>query len=141
MSNRLKLSGPYDAVTNRRMQQFAKRLSEIDRRAYAAVEAYRIGYGGVTAISRLFGMSPETIKKGREDLDNPNQLPSDGRQRHHGAGRKGVIAEQQGLEEAFDRLIESHIAGDPMNEDVKWTDFQPSGIVSELAKEGFSTLR
>jgi hypothetical protein len=83
-------------------------------------------------------MSPETIKKGREELDDPNQLPPDGRQRHHGAGRKGVLAEQPGLEEAFDSLIESHIAGDPMNEEVKWTDFQPSGIVIELAKKGFT---
>lgn len=38
------------------------------RRAYAAVEAYKLGRGGVTLIANLFSMSPETIKKGQLDL-------------------------------------------------------------------------
>jgi hypothetical protein len=128
----------YDEITDGRIERLASRLSEKDRRAYAAVEAYKIGNGGVTAISRLLGMSHEKIKKGREELDDPGLLPSDGRQRHSGAGRKGVIEEQPGFEEAFDRIIESHIAGDPMNADVKWTNLQPSGIVAKLFEEGYS---
>ncbi len=48
------------------MKRMAESLSERDRRAYAAVEAYKIGYGGVRAIARLFEMSTETIKRGRE---------------------------------------------------------------------------
>lgn len=130
--------GPYDDNTNRRMVTFASRLSEPDRRAFAAIEAYRIGRGGVKAMANLLGMSPETIKKGREDLDDPERLPEDGRKRHRGAGRKGVLAEQPGLEEAFDRIVESHIAGDPMNEDVIWTDLQPAGMIEQLEAEGYT---
>lgn len=128
---------PYDETTSDRMKQLAGRLTETDRRAYAAVEAYRLGQGGVTYIAKLFGMSPETIKRGREDLDLPNRLPPSGRQRAVGAGRKGVFSEQPGLEAAFDDLVKTHIAGDPMNADVVWTDLQPSEMVDKLADKGY----
>ena len=127
----------YDDLTKTRMKRFAQRLSEKDLRAYAAVEAYKLGQGGVTFIGDLLRMSPETIKKGQRDLDDPARLPSCGRQRQAGAGRKGVLTEQPGLEEAFNTLIESHTAGDPMNTDVKWTDLQPSQIVDRLSGQGF----
>ena len=127
----------YDEVTKARMKAFAGRLSEKDLRAYAAVEAYKSDRGGVTFICDLLGMSPETIKKGQRDLDNPARLPSGERQRVPGAGRKGVLVEQPGLKEAFRTLIESHTAGDPMNADIKWTDLQPSDIVTKLKEQGF----
>jgi hypothetical protein len=119
------------------MIEMAGRLSEKDRRAYAAVEAYKIGRGGVFYISRLFGMSPDTIKKGRDDLDDSSRLPEANRQRHEGAGRRGLFMEKPGLEEAFERLTESRTAGDPMNPDVRWTDLQPREIAERLTGEGF----
>ena len=127
----------YDEITVGRMKNFAERLDEKDRRAYAAVEAYKIGYGGVTFIAELFGMCPETIKRGQRDLDDPDRLPATGRQRQVGAGRKGLLVEQPGLEEAFNELIENRIAGDPMNADVKWTDLQPLDIATKLNDRGF----
>lgn len=129
----------YDERTIKHMKQVAESLSERDRRAYVAAEAYKVGRrGGVRAASRLFGMSTETIKRGKDDLESPENLPGPGRQRHAGAGRKGVCFEQDGLESAFDALVKTHLAGDPMNEGVVWTDLQPSHIVDELAGQGFS---
>ena len=127
----------YDKVTADRIKTFAGRLSERDRRAYAAIEAYKLGRGGVSYIARLLGMSPETIKKGQRDLDEPGRLPEGDRQRQVGAGRKGVFSEQPGLQEAFEKLIETHTAGDPMNADLKWTDLQPAQIAAKLNKQGF----
>jgi hypothetical protein len=127
----------YDEATKERMKTFADRLSEIDLRAYAAVEAYKLGRGGVGFIAELFEMSPETIKKGQRDLDDPSRLPSHSRQRKIGAGRKGVLVEQPGLDDAFKAAIQSHTAGDPMNADIKWTDLQPSQIVTRLSDQGF----
>lgn len=129
--------GIYDDTTIRRMRRLLETLSERDRRAYAAVEAYKPGSPGVLATAKLFAMSPETIKRGKDDLDSPERLPESGRQRHPGAGRKGVCQEQEGLEAAFDALVESHLGGDPMNEDVVWTDLQPSGIAAGLVEQGF----
>jgi hypothetical protein len=134
----MKLTQIYNDETIRRMKQMASSLSERDRRAYAAAEAYKIGRGGVRAIARLFGMSTETIKRGKDDLDSPGRLPAPGRQRHAGAGRKGICFEQEGLDAAFDALVKSRLGGDPMNPDVIWTDLQPSGIAAALAKQGFS---
>ena len=128
----------YDKVTIGRMKIFAQRLSEKDLRAYAAVEAYKLGYGGVSFVSKLLGMTPETIKHGQRDLDFADQLPEENRQRRSGAGRKGVLKEQPGLEQAFDAIIEDRIAGDPMNADIKWTDFQPSQIAEKLSGQGFA---
>lgn len=128
----------YDRVTIERMKSFARRLSERDLRAYAAVEAYKLGYGGVSFVSGLFGITSETIKHGQRDLDLAGSLPEEGRQRRPGAGRKGVFEEQPGLEEAFDAIVEDRIAGDPMNADIKWTDFQPSQIATKLSGKGFS---
>jgi hypothetical protein len=71
-------------------------------------------------------------------LTRPNAFLPPGRQRHKGAGRKGVCSEQRGLEAAFDTLIETPLGGDPMNEDVVWTDLQPSGIVAKPTDQGFS---
>ena len=133
----LGMSIEIDELNQVRMKTFAQRLSEKDLRAYAAVEAYKLGRGGVTLIAELFEMSPETIKKGQRDLDDPQRVPSGIRQRMDGAGRKGVLVEQPGLEEAFNEVIESHIAGDPMNADIKWTDLQPSEVVSKLKAKGF----
>lgn len=89
-------------------------------------------------VSKLLGMTPETIKHGQRDLDSSDQLPDENRQRRSGAGRKGVFKEQSGLEEAFDAVVEDRIAGDPMNADIKWTDFQPSQIAGKLSGQGFS---
>ena len=71
-------------------------------------------------------------------LTRPNAFLPPGSQRHKGAGRKGVCSEQRGLEAAFDTLVEPPLGGDPMNEDVVWTDLQPSGIVAKLTDQGFS---
>ncbi len=44
---------PYKKEIEERMRQFYKSLSEKDRRHYAAIEANKIGYGGVTYISKV----------------------------------------------------------------------------------------
>ncbi|MFT6864748.1 MAG: hypothetical protein ACJAVK_003316 [Akkermansiaceae bacterium] len=120
------------------MKRFFESLAERDRRVYAALEAYKPTSPGVGVIATLFGLTPETIRHGRDNLDIPDSLPAPGRQRHEGAGRKGVLAEQPGLEAAFDVLVKNHLGGDPMNEDVIWTDLQPSGIAAALVDQGFS---
>jgi hypothetical protein len=49
-------------------------LSEKDRRRYAAVEAKKLGHGGVQYVADLFGCDPHTIHHGARDLE---QLPAD----------------------------------------------------------------
>lgn len=62
------------AALERHMVGFYGSLSEKDRRRYAAVEAERLGHGGVEYIAELFGCDPDTIRHGAQDIE---QLPAD----------------------------------------------------------------
>jgi hypothetical protein len=57
-----------------RMVNFYRSLSEKDRRRYAAVEAGKLGHGGVAYIAGLFGCDADTIRRGWDDVE---QLPED----------------------------------------------------------------
>ena len=50
------------------MRLFAATLNERDLRRYAAVEALKLGYGGIDYISKLLAIDPKTISKGIEEL-------------------------------------------------------------------------
>jgi hypothetical protein len=52
------------------MQQFYYSLSEKDLRRYAAIEAVKLGWGGITYVSQLFGCDYYTIRLGIEELDD-----------------------------------------------------------------------
>ncbi len=77
-----------DDVAANRAVDFYSSLSEKDRRRYAAVEAQRLGRGGVPYMSRLLGCSSRTIERGIAELDQLANDPAKGRTRRPGAGRK-----------------------------------------------------
>ena len=64
----------YPVETEERMQALYRSLSEKDRRRYAAIEAEKVGHGGLSYVAKLFGCDPETVRHGQEDLA---QLPQD----------------------------------------------------------------
>jgi hypothetical protein len=55
-----------------------------DRRRYAAVEAAKLGHGGVDYIARLLSCDPKTIRQGMKDLDEAED-PAAERVRKKGA--------------------------------------------------------
>jgi transposase-like protein len=59
----------YSAEIEQQMQRFFGWLSEKDRRRYAAVEAAKLGHGGVEYIARILGCDPQTIRQGLRDLE------------------------------------------------------------------------
>jgi hypothetical protein len=64
----------YPVEIEQRMQALYRSLSEKDRRRYAAIEAEKVGHGGLAYVARLFGCDQETVRHGQEDLA---QLPQD----------------------------------------------------------------
>jgi hypothetical protein len=74
----------YPVDVEARMQRFYGWLSEKDRRRYAAVEASKLGHGGVEYISGLLSCDPKTIRQGMKDLDELED-PAEGRVRKKGA--------------------------------------------------------
>ena len=78
----------YSVDVEAKMQRFFAWLSEKDRRRYAAVEAAKLGHGGVEYIARLLACDPKTIRQGLEDLEQPED-PAAARVR-----KKGVDADR-----------------------------------------------
>ncbi|MCH7685333.1 MAG: ISAzo13 family transposase [Planctomycetes bacterium] len=110
-------------------------LSEKDRRRYAAAEVVKLGYGGVAYIARLFGCSPESIKHGVRELDQLPDDPLGNRIRRPGAGRPKIEEQYPEVVQHVQQIIGHRTAGDPMREDVTWTDLTPNEIAGHLREE------
>ena len=76
----------YSVDVEAKMKRFFDWLSEKDRRRYAAVEAAKLGHGGVEYIARVLPCDPKTIRQGLKELEEPED-PAAGRVR-----KKGVDA-------------------------------------------------
>lgn len=59
----------YGKDVERRMKKFYRRLSEKDRRWYAAVESDKLGHGGQQYIAELFEIDSKTIRQGLAELE------------------------------------------------------------------------
>ena len=127
---------PYSPEIEAQMVNFYRSLNEKDKRHYAALEANRLGYGGVSYICRLLSCSEHTVKKGVAELSK--QLPGwQERVRGAGGGRKRELQKQVGIDEAFLAVMEPHTAGSPMDEAVKWSNLSRQAIADKLAERGF----
>ena len=78
----------YSVDVEAKMKRMFSWLSEKDRRRYAAVEAAKLGHGGVEYIAQVFSCDPKTIRRGLEELEEPED-PAAGRVR-----KKGVDADR-----------------------------------------------
>ena len=59
---------PYSPKVEQSMKTMYHSLREKDQRRYAAVEAAKLGHGGIDYISKLLGCDPKTIHQGLVDL-------------------------------------------------------------------------
>ncbi len=66
----------YSEEAEQRMRDFYCSLNERDRRRYAGLEANKLGHGGISYISELFGCDRKTVSKGIEELLDPPDLDS-----------------------------------------------------------------
>lgn len=128
---------PYPPEIEAAMRDFYQSLSEKDRRRYAAIEAKKLGYGGISYIGRVLQCNDRTITRGLAELD---KLPAkaEKRIRLFGGGRKKVITQQPDLDAAFLRVLENHTAGSPMDETIKWTNLTREEIATHLQSAGFT---
>ena len=78
---------PYPLAVEQQMQRFYRSLNERDRRRYAAIEALKLGHGGIESVARLLGCDPKTIAKGLQELAAGEELDT-ARQRKKGVDAK-----------------------------------------------------
>ena len=102
-----------------RFSSLSPYLDERGRRLFAATEANNAGYGGIAAVSRITGIAPSTIGRGRSDLVDDVKLAAD-RIRRPGGGRKPLVLADPGLLPALLALVEPTERGDPMSP-LRWT--------------------
>jgi hypothetical protein len=110
------------------MRAFYRSLRENDRRRYAAVEAAKLGHGGVEYISRVLGVDPKTIRQGRRDLEGLPEGPAS-RVRDPGGGRRRKIDDDPKIDEDFRKVLVEHTAGSPAEESLIWTNLTRTEIV------------
>ena len=77
----------YTIEQQHRMRRFFLGLDEKQRRRYAAVEAERLGRGGINYIASILHIDRKTIRRGRDEL-NLLEDPAGDRIRRPGGGRK-----------------------------------------------------
>lgn len=61
----------------RAMRRLFNSLGEKDRRHYAAVEALKLGHGGIDYIAGMLGCDPKTIRQGQLELQDEQPLEGD----------------------------------------------------------------
>lgn len=59
---------PYTPDVQDQMKRFYDSLSEKDRRRYAAVEAAKLGYGGLEYVCAVLQCHPNTVRQGQQDV-------------------------------------------------------------------------
>jgi transposase len=130
----------YSKELEQQMQELYRRLSEKNKRQYAAIEALKLSHGGISYIAKLFGCSRDTIRVGIKELGQEDELPGN-RNRKAGGGRKSALASHEVIDELFLAILQDHTAGDPMNEQVKWTNLSVEAIKQGLKKAGITVSR
>jgi transposase len=109
-------------------------LGERSRRIWTAVEARSLGWGGVAAVAEATGVAESTIRRGLKELESGSTLP-EGYQRRPGGGRKNAEADDLGLVDTLNKLVEPSTLGDPQSP-LRWTTKSTRNLAMELTKQG-----
>jgi len=78
----------YAPEIERQMKRLFDSLTERDRRRYAAIEATKLGHGGIEYIARILMCDPKTIRQGQAELEGTEELDT-GRVRKKGVDANG----------------------------------------------------
>ena len=126
---------PYSDDVERTMKSFCQSLRENDRRRYAALEAEKLGHGGIEYVSHLLSIDPKTIRQGQRDLKNLPDQPEP-RVRKVGGGRKRRITQDPKIDEDFQTVLAEKTAGCPTEETLVWTDLTKVEIAEQMKQIG-----
>src|SRR5437870_1321544 len=114
------------------LRQYDQSLSEKDRRRCAALEAITLGHGGTRSIAQVLGCDPHTVTDGMRELTPLPDDPAGRRVRKPGGGRTKTEVTHVDLIQQVHDTIKDRTAGDPMRQDVVWTDVTPQEMSQSL---------
>jgi len=110
------------------------RLSERDKRLFAAAEVRAADWGGLAAVSKITGLSISTIGRGMKDLEADSDLPSD-RVRRVGGGRHTLVQKDVSLLTDLKKLVEPATLGDPVRP-LLWVSKSQDKLAKSLQEMG-----
>ena len=128
----------YDPAELSLIHSFVDRLNEQTRRLFLGLEAARLGRGCRKHLVEEFSTSFSVIRQGERELQDPERLPDAQRVRHPGGGRRRIEDREPEVLDALQEIMNDHLAGDPMNPEVRWTDLRLAQIRKALAGKGFN---
>ena len=79
-----------DKRLHRHMSLLLSRMDEQQRRWYVGLESMKVGHGGDRLLSLITGLHVETIRRGRQELENNLEERPQERVRLEGGGRPPV---------------------------------------------------
>ena len=101
-------------IVKQKMSALLPHLTERQRRLAVAAEARFLGYGGVSLVSKVTGITRKTIHRGFRELNaKVDLLPERSRQR--GGGRKKIQDKNPSILKALQAMVDSSCRGDPMS--------------------------
>ncbi len=106
---------------------------EVQARRIAAAIALDIGWGGITVVEKLTGISHTTIRRGIQEIQSAEKLEPPKRFRKAGGGRKKIEVKDPKLIEDLEKIMDENTSGDPMSL-LKWTNKSTYKIADELRK-------
>jgi hypothetical protein len=119
-----------------RIETVLPTLNEYQSRRYLSAEARAIGYGGISLINRLSGMSRQTLTEGMKELGNADSIMPEGKSRKPGGGRKTIWEKQPGILSALEDSVSAHTKGDPMTT-LLWTNKSLRNLSQRLEEKGY----
>jgi transposase len=112
-------------------------LNERQRRIFLATEAKALGYGGITQVSKISGVSRVTITQGIKEIEDQGIiLRNKNDSRKKGGGRKSTDESQPGIVGELENLINAHTKGDPMTP-LLWTSKSVRNLEKVLKDKGY----
>lgn len=119
-----------------RCDLLTKGVDERRRRAVAAAEAQMLGRGGITAVSRITGVSRRAISRGIKELQEVEE-GGKRRVRSKGGGRKKKENSDPTVCQDLEKLVEPVSRGDPESP-LRWTSKSTRKLAKELGRMGHS---
>lgn len=126
------------AVLKMKYDNLSSMMDERLKRHWAACEALALGYGGVSTVARITGLSRSTIRKGIEEVQG--ELPELTREigdrvRRPGGGRRPLAETDVTLQGDLEALVADTTRGDPMSP-LLWTCKSTRTLAAELQAQG-----
>ncbi|MCI0406990.1 MAG: ISAzo13 family transposase, partial [Acidobacteria bacterium] len=130
-------AGQLNQHYQRELAVFLATLNHEQRRLYAAVEANRLGRGGVGRVVELTGMGNPTVARGRRELSDLLQGKSLKKEPHSVGGRPRTEEKCPAITAALEEMLSDEVAGSPEGEH-KWVRSSARKLAQRLKERGFS---